>query len=315
MVRWTSALQSGTDAEKTAAVDGLSRLPAQTLPRGTVLALLSELGRVHQGLLNGTAVTILGAEEDHGEFYLQLVLTIAELRTPEAALALVPAIAVSGSVERRVARYGGDAVVAPLIALVERRYSDDDALETLGLLWFWADSTGSALSDGSRSMILSTLGAAAMTGAHRQMLGVLGALREMRLPSLLAMAQVLRTVAVAQGDVGHFTVYELDNDVLPFLTAAAASRTDLQLVQSVSRMLAAICGLPTTGRRQGTCQSATNHVATAARHFENGRYGPARNVYGSAAAELKRAADSGDLTPAEYAMLSGDLLALLARSW
>lgn len=315
VARWTRALQSGTLDEKVTAVDGLSRMQVQALSRETVQALLAELNRVHQALLSGANVTIPGTSEDHSDYYVSLVGIVAGMRTPEAALALVPAVAVSSGVERRVARYGGDAVVEPLVDLVTRRLSDDDALETLGLVWFWADSTGSPLSDASRSQILATLGAAAMTGEHRQMLGVLGALREMGNPSLLALAQVLRAVAAKQGDIGHSTVFTLDEEVLPTLSTAAAARTNPALVQGIRRMVGAICGVPATGRRHGTCQSSINDVATAERHFENGQYGPARNVYASVADKLIRAKDSGDFTVAEYALLTGDLATLLARTW
>ncbi len=312
---WTVALQSGTVAAKQLAVDGLSRIPTVSLPTLTVQALIGELNRVHQALMVGADPGTPDLSEDHSDYYTSLVGIVVGLRTPAAALALVPAIEVSGAAQRRVARYGGDTVVAALANLVAKRFSPDDALETLGLVWFWSDSTGSALSDASRSTIIATLAASALTGDDEDMLGVSAALRDVKNPSFLALSQVLRGVAVAQGSLGLFTVHRLDEDVLPVLTAAAATRSNAELVRAIGRMAAAACASPASGQRRGLCQSTSNQLANAATHFDLGQFGPARNVYSSVADKFASARNDGTFTAAEYALISGDLVTLLGRSW
>jgi len=273
IARWTQALQSGSDSAKIDALDRpsgvLAGMPAQQWPRATQTALLAELNRLHAALLSGVGVTP-GTAEDHGEYYMTLAGMVAGLRTREAALALVPAVEVGTGIQQRVARYGGEDVVVPLVALVAKRYSEDDALETLGFVWFWADSTGSALSDASRGLIVSTLVAAAAS---------------------------------------------LDGEILPAMSAAQAAQSNMALVQGIARMVAVICSNPSTGRRLGTCQATTNDVATASKHFDARRYGPARSVLTTVAERSQRAKDSGEFTAAEYALLTGDLAALLGRSW
>src|SRR6185312_8243913 len=163
-----------------------------------------------------------------------------ELRTTDAALALVPAVEVSSAVEHRVARYGGDSAVTLLANLVGQRHSPDDALETLGLVWFWSDSTGSALSDASRGRIITTLTSATATGDDEDMLGVSAALRYAQDPAFLALAQTLRAVAAAQGTLGAFTVQRLDGSVFPALTAAAAARPTSALVTAIPQLITAV---------------------------------------------------------------------------
>jgi hypothetical protein len=312
---WTSGLQGGTSQARAAAVAGLARTPASTLPASTVSAVLGELSRVNQALLAGSDPGMPDTPDDHGEYYMSLVGIAVDLRTPDAARALVPAIAVSGAVQRRVARYGGDGVVAPLLDLITRRYSRDDALETLGLVWFWADSAGGPLSDASRSQIVEALTASALTGDDDDMRGVSAALREIKNPSFLALAQVLRGVAAAAGVVGDWSVQRLDQDVLPAMTAAGAARTNLALVDGTQRMLTAICSTSATGHRNGVCHSSSNDLTNAARHYSNGQFGPARTVFSTVANRFQSAKNDGTFSPAEYALLSSDLATLLARSW
>ena len=312
---WTTALQSGTPAAKAAAVDGLERTSAASLPTATAQALVAELNRVHAALLRGGDPGTLDAPDDHSGYYLQLVGIVTELRTTDAALALVPAVEVSSAVEHRVARYGGDSAVTLLANLVGQRHSPDDALETLGLVWFWSDSTGSALSDASRGRIITTLTSATATGDDEDMLGVSAALRYAQDPAFLALAQTLRTVAAAQGTLGAFTVQRLDGSVLPALTAAAAARPTSALVTAIPQLITAVCSTTSSSERNGTCQSAGNDVANAGAHFAGGQFDQARQEYGSAAEKLARARDAGVFTAAEYAVMSGDIMALLARSW
>ena len=318
VARWTQALQSGSDSAKIEALDRLAGMlagmPAQQWPRATQTALLAELNRLHTALLSGVSVAP-GTAEDHGEYYMTLAGLVAGMRTREAALALVPAVEVGTGIQQRVARYGGDDVVAPLVALVAKRYSVVDALETLGFVWFWADSTGSALSETSRGVIISTLAAAAASGEDSQIMGATAALGRMKNPSLLPLASVMRNATIAQGGLGNFARGNLDREIIPALSAAQSARSNAALLEGVARMVAVICASPSTSQRHGTCQSTVNDVATSAEHLSAGRNGPARNVLNTITDRLLRAKGSGEFTDTEYALLTGDLAALLARPW
>lgn len=312
---WTNALQSGDAAAKGAAVDGLSRVSTSALPPGTQQALLVELNRVHAAYLNGTDPGMPGTSEDHGDYYMRLVGIVTDLRSQDAALTLVPAIEVSGTVKRRVARYGGDSAVVLLVDLIGRRNHPDDALETLGLVWFWSDSTGSTLSEASRGRIVLALTGAAATGDDADMLGVSAALLYMKDPAFLALAQNLRSVAAAHGATGAFTVQRLDRDVLPALTVAAAARSNAALVSAIPQLIAAACSTTSNTRRQGVCQSVANAVDNASKHFASGMLDQARQEYSTALDKLARAKDAGVISAPEYALMSGDISALLLRSW
>jgi hypothetical protein len=313
IARWTASIRVGTLAARDTALTGLAALPAGALPAETRRVLVAELNRVHQAILSGAAIGAPGEDEELvGDYYMDLVGVVAGFGTQEAALALAPAVAVSGGVARRVARYG-DAAVAVLLPLLARRYNEDDVLATLGLVWFWADSTGSPLSDRSRAQIVAALTAAAASGVHRDMLGLQGALEAIHDPAFLPFARHVRDVAATRGALGRSTVVTMEDDVLPPLTALAASRSPASLASGLARMVTAVCGTDATGRRNGACQSLTNDVAAASKHLTNGQTTPARSGFESVAKKIAKAYADGAFSDAEHALLAGNVAMVLQR--
>lgn len=313
IARWTTVMQTGTLAVRSAALTGLAAQPIGALPTETRRVLVAELNRVHQALLTGGALG--GPEEDESllsDYYQELVDVVARFGTLEAALALAPAVVVSGGVARRVAQFG-DAAVAALLPLLARRYNEMSVLETLGLVWFWADSTGSPLSDRSRAQIVAALTAAAGSGIHRDLLGIEMALLEIGDPAFLPLARQVRDFAASQGPRDRFTVVGMEDGVIPKLNALAAARTPASLANGLARMIAAVCGTDAAGRRNGVCHAVTNEVAAASNHLAHGRTTPARNVLEGVGKKLDQAYADGAFNAGEHALLAGNVTMLRQR--
>lgn len=311
--RWTTAIQTGTLLSKDSALAKLSALPLQALPAETRAALVAELNRVHLGILAGGNIGMAGEDEDLvADYYMELVVVVARFESQEAALALAPAVSVSIGVARRVARYG-DAAVAALLPLYARRYNEDTVMETLGLVWFWADSTGAPLSDRSRTQIVAVLTAAVSSGVHRDLLGLQGALAAIHDPAFLPLANKTDQVAATFGILGRSTVVTMEDDVIPKLTALAASRSPSSLATGLARIVTAVCGNDAAGRRQGACQSIANDVAAAMNHLAKGQTTPARNGFESVGKKIDNAYAGGAFSDAEHALLAGNVAMLLQR--
>lgn len=313
VAHWTATMQTGTLAARDAALAGLGALPLEALPAETRRVLVAELVRLNQALMTGSAVGAPGENEELiDDYYMALVGVVARFGTQDAALALAPAVTVSTGVSRRVARFG-DAAVAALMPLLARRYNEDDVLETLGLVWFWADSTGSALTDSSRVQIVAALTRAAASGVDRDMLGLEGALLQIKDPAFLPLAEKIRSVAATQGARGRSTVVSMDDDVIPLLTSLATSRPPGALANGLARVILAVCGNEAAGRRNGACHSITNGVAAASKHLEKGQMKPARNGFESVGKKIDEAFADGAFTDAEHALLAGNVAMVLQR--
>lgn len=314
---WTRTMQVGpTLAARDAALAKLASLSAARLPAETRRVLVAELNRVHLALKAGTAIGAVGEDEEgFSDYYTTLVLVVAAIETPEAALSLVPAVAVSGGVARQVAQRGDTAVALLAQQLLHAVQPDEHAalLESLGLAWFWADSTGSPLSDRSRAQIVAALSSAALSTTYADMVGMEVALRAIRDPGFLPLAQRVREFALTQGVRGRGTVVSIEDDVIPPLTTLAASRSPSSLAQGLARLVTAVCGNDATGRRNGACQSLTNDVAAASNHLANGRTTPARNGFESVSKKIDRAYAEGAFSDAEHALLAGNVAIVLQR--
>lgn len=313
IARWTRVMQVGTLLARDSALTRLAVLPQETLPAETRRVLVAELNRVHQATLSGAAYGAPGeAVGLIADYYMDLVAVVARFGTQEARLALAPAVAVSVGISQQVAQLG-DTGVAVLMPLLRRRYNEQDVLETLGLAWFWADSTGSPLSDRSRAQIVAALTAAGFSGLHTDLLGIQGALRAIHDPSFLPLAQSVHDLAAARGVIGRSTVVTMEDEVIPSLTALAASRSLASLSSGFARLVAAVCGNAAAGRRKGACQSITNDVAAASDHLAKGQTTPARNVFNSVAKKIDSAYADGAFSDAEHALLAGNVAMLLQR--
>lgn len=313
IARWTAVMQAGTLAARSAALTGLGAQPIGALPAETRRVLVAELNRVHQALITGGSLGAPGEDESLlSDYYMDLVGVVAQFGTLEATVALAPAVVVSGGVARRVAQFG-DAAVAALLPLLARRYNEMSVLETLGLVWFSADSTGSPLPDRSRAQIVAALTAAEGSGVHRDRLGLQGALQYINDPSFLPFAQRVRYFASTRGVLGRSTVVTMEDELIPSLTALAAARTPASLANGLARVIAAVCGTDAAGRRNGVCHAVTNDVAAASNHLAHGRITPARNVLESVGKKVDQAYADGAFNAGEHALLAGNVAMLLQR--
>ena len=313
---WTNTMRVGTLAARDTALAKLAALPVAALPAETQRVLVAELNRVHLALQTGTAV---GASEESDErftdYYTTLVLVVTAFDTRESALALLTAVAVSGGVSRQIAQLGDTAVALLMQQLRSATQPDEHVsiFESLGLAWFWADSTGSPLSDRSRTQIVSALNVSVLSGAVADMGGVSLALLAIQDPAFLPLAQRAHDFAATQGVNGRYMVVTMEQRVVPSLTALAASRSTASLASGLARLVTAVCGTDATGRRQGACQSLTNDVVAASRHLANGQTIPARNGLDSVGKKIDQAFAAGAFSDAEHALLAGNVAMVLQR--
>ncbi|MBX9928479.1 MAG: hypothetical protein K2X99_06145 [Gemmatimonadaceae bacterium] len=239
-----------------------------------------------------------------------MVSLALRIRSPEASLALVPSIGVSLAVQRRVARFG-EVVTPALLELVARDFERGDALHTLALAMFWADSTGSPLSLRSRGLIQEALTGAVFSPTGEDLPGLRAALRDLRSSSWLEVGEILRARAVALGAAGRPTVFVLDDEVLPPLRSARLPRAPKELLDATLSTFAAFCAVADPGERLGLCKATENQVRAAAGHLVEGRTRAARELLGAVVLRLERARNSGLISDVELALYSGELRAAL----
>lgn len=315
---WTRAVQVGPSlADRDEALQRLASRRRTSLPAETQRVLIAELNRVHQVMKTGGRVSDPDSDpEDFAEYYDTLVMMVSAFETREAALALLPAIAVSSSVSSSVVKQLGDTVVSLLVQQLGSTREDDEhiaVLQTLGLAWFWADSTGGPLSDRSRVQIAAALSRGTVSGSVPEMMGVELALEAMRDPAFLPLAQKLHDIAAHAGLLAQGVEADTRFDRIPQLTALAASRSTASLAAGLSRIVTAVCGNDAAGRRHGACQSIANDVAAASNHLANGRTTPARNGFESVGKKIDQAYADGAFSPAEHALLVGNVAMVLQR--
>lgn len=315
---WTRMVQVGPSfATREAGLSRLASLRPTSLPTETQRVLIAELNRVHQATTTGGAVDAPSDDpEAFAEYYDTLVGVISAFETREAALALLPAVAVSSAVSAYVVSQLGDTVVSLLVRQLATAKEPDDhvaLLQTLGYAWFWADSMRSPMSDRSRALLTATLIQATESGAHGDMLGVDLALMVVGDPAFLPLAQRLHEVAARRGHLGQSTEWNTRRRVIPALEALATSRSTTSLVTGLSRIMTAICGNDAAGRRHGTCQSIANDVVAASRHLTEGRTTPARNGFESVGKKIDTAYADGAFSKAEHALLAGNVTLVLER--
>jgi hypothetical protein len=272
------------------------------------------------------------SSEDEGElftdYYMRLVNTVAALRTREAALALAPAVAVSGGVARRVARLG-DAGVNAVLPLLARRYEESSMLQTLGLAWFWADSTHSPLSDRSRARIASAFTAAAASDSLRRILGVMTGARNAADPAFLPLLTSLRDRVDTVGGAGTVAASMITRTAIPELTRLAVARPVADLARGAARAITAVCapreesdderGQQGNHEERGqhghseTCAALAREFASVARGIQRGRTTEVRSDLTGLSRRVEQAFAGGELTRLERDVLAGNVSMLLAR--
>jgi hypothetical protein len=309
---WTERLRTGSLPDRADAIGNLAAQDLQLLPTGTRDVIVAELRRVNDATLNG--VPIEGSDaltsEAFGEYYLDLSTTAARFGTPEANRALILASGISRGAQRRAARLGDEAVPV-LQQMIDRDFDSADALETMALAWFWADSAGGPLSDTSRRAIIRALLRALRSPNANLRSGVPGALYLIGDPTFLPLAQAAVSLARATHD------QELDAGyirlrALPALESAFQRLTPLEIAQRAIRALSLICADGTRSERPGACQSLLNDLRTALEHLRAGRSGPAKNVLDAAAGRADTAFRNGVITEDEHAMIAGGVRQIIA---
>jgi hypothetical protein len=308
---WTQAVTSGSLLEKAEGVAQLARIPVANLPAQTRLVLTNELNRIGQLLDNGgvPGAETLG-EEGLGEYYLDLAMTVAQLPGESAQRALIHAIDAGLGFQRRVARLG-DAIVPELARMAEAGNTRAEALETMALAWYWADSTGAALSDASRQTILLALLAAPESDDYGVRRSAPEAFAMLGNPIFLPVAEAALAGALARDE--ELVAGALEAEVIPFLRGRVGQRTPAQQGAELQRAVGLLCAGVTSGPRNGACTSLTNELATGIRHLDAQRTQPARNVLTAVARNMDGFRDRGVFDSFEHALIAGGVRNLLTR--
>jgi hypothetical protein len=306
---WTRRLRAGTFAEKSSAVERLRSAGGGALPSVTQDAIVAELTRV-----NAATARLPGSEEYDteaaAEYGMDLAILAYEIHSRAATRALVPWIGMSTGFARRVATLGDE--VIPLLADMavegpERTF----ALETMGYAWFWSDSTGAPLSDGSRTLILRSIMAAAADGTLRARLGAVRSVAATKDPAFHALALAW---AATRGFTASARLRQaLQDGAIPTLERAEAAATPAQLAGRFERALAIACSIGPRTRRT-FCQPVQSTALAATREVGHGRYSDARQSFLRIAARADEALRIGVLSRNEHALIAGTARRLAERS-
>jgi hypothetical protein len=295
IVAWTNRLRTGTLPEKMQVVGFLNAIDVAELPADTRAAMIAELERINNDLLNNGVLVPPGvARESFGEYYMDLAITIYYFDTPEAQRALIPAVGISRGVQRRVARLGDEAFPG-LVQMVEKGLSVGDVIETMALAWFWADSTGAPLSDASRRTTLMHILNGIRISDWRS--GAAGALTLIGDPAFLPLATAFLD-AMTDAPVGDRVVTEpvLRGSAIPDLRSRAENTPPPTLLARTRRLLDLLC-LDATGDRAATCVTLGDLLSR----------GPQDGMALAAAAQQSDAAvTQGIFTPFEAALIAGN---------
>lgn len=309
---WIAQLRSGTLAQKVDAAGKLAQENPSTLPVAAQVAIVQELERINQALLGSSAIP--GVDELGGEifaeYYLDLVIPTAHFSSPEAKRALVRSVGVGGGIQRRVARQG-DPAIPGLVEMIRAGYQAGDALETLGLAWFWADSTGAVLSDRSRGQIVQAMIGAMESDDYSQRRHAVVALGDMNDPAFLALARSF--LADAQGRNQGLIVRALRQEAIPALAAAESKLSTTQLAERSLRSITAVCDGAAPAPKLGACTSLENQLTTALSHLGAGQLRPAHNVLSAALQRAEQARASGAFSALEHTVIAGSIQNVLAR--
>jgi hypothetical protein len=309
---WTARLQTGTLEARAGAAGKLAAQDPGSLPASTRAALIAELRRVNRAL--AASGRVAGAPELGGEafaeYYLDLVIPVAHFRTREAAEALVHSVGVGRGVQRRVARHG-DAVIPELAGMVERGQQAGDALETLALAWFWADSARAPLSSDSEAAIVSAFLRASTSADYRLLRSSADAFLLSADPALLPLAEFVQKQAEERGH--RLVASAIRQRTAPQLARLRDASATSELAARVARTTAAVCRGAAERQPRTACEGVQSQLAAAHRELAGGRVPAARASLRSAAEQADRALAARTLSRAEHALLGGGARLLLDR--
>jgi hypothetical protein len=309
---WTARLQTGTLDGRAGAAGKLAAQDPASLPAATRTALIAELSRVNRSLRE--TGTVEGAYdlggETFAEYYLDLVITVSHFRTPDAVNALVHSVGVGRGVQRRVARHG-DAVVPELTGLVRSGHQRGDALQTLGLAWFWADSTQATLAPESEVLILDAFVLASTSDDYALLRATGDALVLSGEPAFLPLVELVEARAVQEGH--NFVLLAVRQRAAPALTRIADRVTPAELAQRVARVVGATCRRAAPGAGRTACESAHAQLTSARADLSARRTAAARARLQAVVEQTGRARGAGALTEAEHALIAGGAGLVLDR--
>lgn len=309
---WTEILRSGTLVQRVEVAGKLAAEDPASLPAATQEAVVAELVRVGAALLYDRPIEGLDEldSESFGEYFLDLSVTAAGFGSPEANRALVLSVGVSRGMQRRVARLGDEAIPV-LTEMIARDYQPADALETLALAWFWADSTGAFLSDESRRVILGQLTSARGSERYSLRRATSTALELTGDPGFLPLAEWSRTSALAAGE--RLIAADLEADAIPALEAAAAALSAEELAARSQRLFQVTCMDAATGPKADVCGSLDGQFDSALRDLRAGRPAAARAALEAIARGAAEAAAAEVLSGDEEALIAGGARNVLRR--
>lgn len=312
LAAWTQRLRTGRLVERLIAAEKLAgeapaSLPPQT--REVVLAAFLQLNRELRSDQEVPGIEELGPE-DLGAYYSALATLVYAFDTPEAQRALALSAGGSAGMLRRAAK-AGDEVFPLLVERIRDGYAAGDALETMALAAFWADSTGTPLSDAARSTLVQQLNAATRSPNYDLLRSAAEAMRILKNPAYLPLARDFERRAVAADE--RLLSAALRIDVLPALAAAAAQLSPADLAGHSLRVLELLCLDVASGPRRGACTSLQNEYEAAIRHLRGGRTVPARNLLHSVIQRAAQARASGAVTEDEQALIAGGARQVLER--
>jgi hypothetical protein len=305
---WTATLQTGTVIQRGVAIERLSNLPAGMLPSATRSVMIAELNR-----LNGQRMRKEWNDAPEGtvDYYMSLVGAVAGVETPEAFRALIPAVGIGPGVGESVARLGDDAIPA-LQDMIAREFEKDAALSTLGLVWYWADSTASPLTAAGGAAIIASFERAYESSDLITLLGLKTGLRNTGDPAMLALAQALLAKTQAAGGIQIYIARAVP-DVITALESRERTFTTPQLAARALRNIRFVCAAPGAGPRQGVCESLTNTMSESVKQIDAGQATPAKNGLANVIRIADRARADGVLNDAEYALTGGAAQRVLGR--
>lgn len=302
---WTSWVQSGSSVQKSRAIARLSEVPVALLPQSTQSVMIAEAERLNTARMSLPSGSV---EDPGGDYYMSVVLAVARLETPAAYRAIIPGVGISRSIAERVALLGDEAV--PELKALLARHSDPDAtLATLGLVWFWADSTGAPLSAASRASILDALIDAYPDTSFQSQLGLSSALSTAGDAAMLSLAVSAEAKLRAAGGPLTYVANEM-SEVVSDLERRETKLSSGMIVRRLERNVRAVCA-NRRAPQQGTCSSLAQIVSEVARQIDNGRTAPARQGLDSMVGIAQRAHADGVLTDASYALVGGTAERLL----
>lgn len=266
---WTRMLATGTADDRAVAVARLGE--AATLPPETENAIIAEMHRVNDKLLHVSEPW----DEAMSEYWMALAILTSRIPRRDARLELIPAIGISTGMGRRVATLGDDALPG-LLRVIASGVDVPPALNALGYVWFWADSTGSALTDVTRASIVHAWMDAVVAGdtAYHLRLGVQDGIEAAGDPALVPLLNIILNMPSVSDDP---VLFERTWRARERLAARARGLPLPNLLGTVERATRALCRADVPAARKIYCDQLRATFGGLAKHVDAAQAKPARD--------------------------------------